>query len=109
MGAVAVPLSLMSPGTGEAGASSFTSRQGRRNVAAHVGRDAETVGTVELGHRRLAAFATLGVEVRDSIGKARAMQPRDAAEFALAIGAAAGGDDERGPARAHASSSLAAA
>ncbi len=54
--------------------------------------------------------AALGVEPGDDIAEARAVQPRDAAKLALAIGAAAGGDDKRGLLRhRHASSSFAAA
>ena len=81
-----------------------------RDIAAHVRRDAEAIGAVEFADRRLATLAALGVETGDDIAEARAVQPCDAAKLALAIGAAAGGDDKRGLLRRrHASSSFAAA
>src|SRR3546814_1084360 len=58
--------------------------------------DAEAFGTVEVCDGRLAARAALGVEIGDAVGEAGAMQPRDAAEFGLAIGAASRRDDEGG-------------
>src|SRR3546814_13458322 len=62
--------------------------------------DAEAVGGVEFADGRLTALAALRIEIRDQVCEARAVEPRATAELALAIGAAAGGDDERGLARA---------
>src|SRR3546814_2124105 len=70
--------------------------QRRRDVAAHMHPDAEAVGGVEFADGRLTALAALRIEIRDQVCEARAVEPRDTAELALAIGAAAGGDDERG-------------
>ena len=71
--------------------------------------DAEAVGGVEFGDRRLTAVAALRIEIGDQFAEACTVKPRDASEFALAIGSAAGGDDDRGLAPAHAISSFAAA